>query len=96
MNIVREIGNAFQRIFRLWPAWIITLGLFVVVYAVAQAQIPVILFKAMMVTLGGIIGFWFHIWTFGHIGDQTETPEREKDRRMMLIGFGMIALALAV
>lgn len=95
---MHELARFFGRLLRLWPAWVVTLGLLMIVYAVARAQIPVTLYKAMMVTLGGIIGFWFHVWSFGHIGEsQTEgVAEREKDRRALLIVGGMIALALAV
>lgn len=91
-KVVRWIG----KLFRLWPAWVLTIGLMYAVYIFAPQQVPVALFKVMNLTLGIIIGFWASVWGEGHI-DILPAKEQEgaRNRRALLMAAGMVALALA-
>jgi len=92
-GVMRSLG----KLFRLWPAWIVSILLVYVIYAVAPQQIPVTMYKALVLTLGGIIGFWLHVWVEGHVDELQEAHDRQRalDRRALYCVGGMIAFALA-
>jgi len=87
-----------SKVFRMWPAWIVSVGLLLVLYHVAPQQIGVIAYKALFLTLGAVIGYWTHVWALGHIIDDG-MPEAEKQhakyRRTAFVVGAMIAFALA-
>lgn len=91
---IRTLGRAV----RLWQAWVVTIAVFAVLYAVAPQQIPLTLYKVSMCTMGAIVGYWVHVWCFGHIEDIHEDAaalEHAKWRRSAYMIGGMLALALA-
>lgn len=86
----------FTRIFRLWPAWILSVAMLMIVYAVAPQQLPLLAYKAAFVTFGAINGYWLHVWTLGHIDDnetafKEDVNQHERWRRAVY----MVAIALA-
>lgn len=89
--------RTMARAVRLWQAWVVTIAVFAVIYAVAPQQIPLALYKVSMCTMGGIAGYWMHVWVFGHIEgiDCAEEMAQAKWRRTAYMVGGMIALALA-
>lgn len=82
---------SFKKIFRLWPAWVLSLAMLMVVYALAPQQLSLLAYKAAFVTIGAINGYWLHVWTLGHIVDSVDFDQPERWRRT---GF-MIGTALA-
>lgn len=92
--LMHEAGTVIKRAVRLWQAWLITLVLLGTIYVIAPQQIGLLAYKSVFLTLGGVIGYWVHTWTFGHIevgcGD-----EQEKWRRTVYMVGGMLAFALA-
>lgn len=94
---MRKVTDWFGKLFRLWPAWIITLGLAWVIYSVSPQQVPVTIYKVLLLTAGAILGFWCHIWAEGHIDElQTKSAQEwAKNRRVAYIVGGMVAFALA-
>lgn len=94
---IKEVGQWFTRLFRMWPAWIASLLLLGLTYFIAPTQIGVTLAKALSITLGGVIGFWMHVWVYGHIdGLPLKDCNPEKNRRALFVCSGMLAFALAV
>jgi hypothetical protein len=87
--------RTMARAVRLWQAWVVSIAVFAVLYAVAPQQIPLTLYKVSMCTMGGIIGYWVHVWCFGHIEDNAGDVEHAKWRRTAFMVGGMVALALA-
>lgn len=97
--------RSLTRIFRLWPAWVLSIATLMVVYAVAPQQLPLLAYKAAFVTFGAINGYWLHVWTMGHIADgrsgaddtMTGTPrdEHPRWRRTVYMVGTAIAYALA-
>lgn len=93
----RTIFRFFAKLFRMWPAWVISIALLVGIYYISPAQIGVTAAKALSITMGAVLGFWAHVWCFGHIDDLAiTTQETERNRRAFLMGMGMVAFALAV
>ena len=92
-----DVLRWFGKLFRLWPAWIMTIGLTWVIYSVSPQQVPVTLYKVLLLTAGAILGFWAHVWAEGHVDElATKTlQDAAKNRRMGYIVGGMIAFALA-
>lgn len=87
-----------SKIFRMWPAWLVSLGLLVVLYQVAPQQIGVVAYKALFLTLGAVIGYWTHVWALGHITDDGLTEEGKQHARYRRTAFvvgAMVAFALA-
>lgn len=87
-----------KRMFRMWPAWVVSLCMFMLVYALAPQQISNVVFKVMCITVGAIVGYWVHVWGFGHIGEEMEHAvlQHSKWRRTAFMIGGMIAFSLAV
>ena len=82
--------------FRLWPAWLITIALVAFLFIYASQQVPLTAFKAVNLTLGMLLGFWGHIWGEGHIDDLPISMRNDaKHRRALLMAAGMIAFAMA-
>lgn len=94
---VHKVLRWFEKLFRLWPAWIMTIALTWVIYAISPQQVPVTLYKVLLLTAGAILGFWAHVWAEGHVDELTTKAMQEaaKTRRMGYIVGGMIAFALA-
>lgn len=76
---------ALKRIFRLWPAWILSIATLMVVYAVAPQQLPLLAYKAAFVTFGAINGYWLHVWTMGHLTD-FDAPESISELTLTGVG----------
>lgn len=94
---VLSVMRWFGKLFRLWPAWMVTVVLTWVIYSVSPQQVPVTLYKVLLLTAGAILGFWAHVWAEGHIDELTTKPLQEaaRNRRMGYMVGGMIAFALA-
>lgn len=87
----------FGKLFRMWPAWLISLILIAVIYEVAPQQLGLIAYKALFLTLGAVVGYWVHVWCLGHIGDELKgnALQHARYRRTAFIVGAMIAFALA-
>lgn len=87
----------FGKLFRMWPAWVASVLLLVAIYYINPSQVGVTAAKALSITLGAVLGFWVHVWCFGHIDELPPAKqEQAKNRRAFLVGLGMLAFALAV
>lgn len=58
-SISKRINRAAQRLPRLTDWLIITLVLLAAVWLLAPHQLPVSLYKLSLVSLGGVVGYWF-------------------------------------
>lgn len=93
--------KTFGRVFRLWPAWILSIAMLMIVYAVAAQQLPLLAYKAAFVTFGAINGYWLHVWTLGHIDEDSDVTrfggadQHERWRRTAYMVGGALAYALA-
>jgi len=89
--------SMIRRVLRMWPAWIISMALMVVIYIVAPQQIGLIAYKALFLTLGAVIGYWVHVWSLGHIKDDISRDNQQHAayRRTAFVVGSMIAFALA-
>jgi len=56
--------DAAREAMRLWQVWLVTFALLVAVYLIAPQQIGVVTYKAVFISLGGIMGYWLDRWTF--------------------------------
>lgn len=86
-----------RKLFRMWPAWLVSAALLVTVYYIAPQQIGVIAYKAVFLTLGAVVGYWIHVWSLGYIGDDLNVSSMQHAawRRAVFIVGAMIAFALA-
>lgn len=87
-----------SKIFRMWPAWLVSVALLLILYHVAPQQIGVVAYKALFLTLGAAIGYWTHVWALGHITDDGLTEEGKQHARYRRTAFvvgAMVAFALA-
>lgn len=87
----------FRNLFRMWPAWLISFVLLIVIYQVAPQQIGLIAYKALFLTLGAVVGYWVHVWSLGHITDELSADQHNHAayRRTAFVVGAMIAFALA-
>lgn len=94
---INDGDSILRRVLRMWPAWIISVLLLVVIFFVAPQQIGLIAYKALFLTLGAVIGYWVHVWSLGHIGDDLSMANQQQAawRRTAFVVGSMIAFALA-
>lgn len=85
------------KLFRMWPAWLVSFALLLIIYQVAPQQIGLIAYKALFLTLGAVVGYWVHVWSLGHISDDLTPSQRNHAmyRRTAFVVGAMIAFALA-
>jgi len=62
MDTLKKISAAL----RMWPWSLAAIILFVVIGVFAPTQLPVVIYKAAMVSLFGVIGYWLDRSLFGY------------------------------
>jgi hypothetical protein len=92
----RRVRGMAREVLRLWQAWLATIVLLVVVFAVAPQQVPIVAYKGALITLGAISGFWLDRWVFPKIRSETNAIDRMHAmyRRAALMAAGMLAFGL--
>lgn len=92
-----DFSKLVRNLFRMWPAWIVSIILLAIIYQVAPQQIGLIAYKALFLTLGAVVGYWVHVWSLGHITDELTNTQRNHAmyRRTIFVVGAMIAFALA-
>jgi hypothetical protein len=84
-------------LFRMWPAWVISLTLLVVIYYSNPQQIGVLLYKTSFISWGAVMGYWVDRWVFPY-----DRPHDAKNliaaeqRRAFIVCAAMLSFALAV
>jgi hypothetical protein len=105
---VGRVRSAFQRRPRLAGWGALAASLIFLLWMFAPAQVPVILHKLAIVTLGAVVAYWLDRHAFPHarVGDLIDQGQTDPDfypvisaafiRRAIIIGAGMLAMANAL
>lgn len=92
-----RIDSIAQRLPRMFSWQLITLALLVAVWVLAPRQLPVTLYKLSLVSLAGVVGYWFDRKMFPY-SRPDQVPDDRKSlaelRRAIIVVGAMVAMGL--
>lgn len=87
----------YHGLFRMWPAWIVSVGLLVAIYYLQPQQVGVLMYKTFFISWGATIGYWVDRWLAPYDRPHLSVnPEAAELRRCYIVCASMLAFALAV
>jgi hypothetical protein len=87
------------RLPRLSPGWIVLAVLLSVLYWIAPQQVPVVLYKSVLVVLAGVVGYLLDRWVFPYARPHSYLTANREDlcqsERLFLFACGRRAAVVA-